>query len=310
MENNRLALFPIQIPWAWEHYKKQMSCFWTPQEIDFSKDLDDWKKLTNDERHFLKHILAFFAISDRLVNINIETNFMEKFSDDLEIVCNYTFQEAMENIHNETYSLFVNTLIDPSEQPKIFDAIKTFPTIKKKVQWMEKYFESNILIETVIAFAIVEGVFFSGSFAAIYWMKERGLLPGLCKANEFIARDEGMHTDFACSVVKHLVGKEGTPPSFGHVKDMIEEAIQIETEFMVEALPCDLIGMNSKHMVQYIKYVADNLLVDLGYFAIYKWKNPFPFMNRINLSTKTNFFESRPTEYSRCVVTPISYDSD
>jgi ribonucleoside-diphosphate reductase beta chain len=301
-KDDRLALFPIRHPAIWEHYKKQRQCFWIPQEIDISTDVADWKTMSQEEQHFVKTILAFFAVSDGLVNFNLEENFIQEFSN-REVLINYDFQKMMENIHNEMYSLFIETFIPLQERDQMIGAVEHFPTIRAKEQWMKQHMNrSTPIVMRLIAFAVVEGVFFSGSFCAIYWLKHRGLMSGLCKANEFIARDEGLHTDFACLLVSYFE----RPPS-REVYLLFKEAVEIETQFITEALPCPLIGMNSTAMVQYIQYVADQLLVDLGYKPLYNTTNPFSFMNLLSLTTKTDFFASRPTEYTKIQNSQIDY---
>ena len=296
-EENRLVVYPIKYEKIWEMYKKQQKCFWTADEIDFSRDYSDWEKLNENEKHFVKNILGFFAASDGIVNINL----LERFLKDISIleaqIC-YTWQAAVENIHNETYSLMIDTYIkDNTEKNYLLNAIENIPCITKKAAWAIKWINDKdaSFSQRLIAFACVEGIFFSGSFCAIYWLKERNLLPGLCLSNEFIARDEGLHCEFACllySMVKNRLDYET-------VKDMIEEVVSIETEFITESLPCRLIGMNGELMEEYIKYVSDRLLKELGYPIIYGSKNPFSFMENISLEGKTNFFEKRVSQYKK-----------
>jgi ribonucleoside-diphosphate reductase subunit M2 len=279
-------------------YKQAQACFWTSEEVDLSKDLFDWNyNLTHDERHFISHVLAFFAASDGIVNENL----VERFSNEVqapEARCFYGFQIMMENVHSETYSLLIDTYIrDEEERVHLFRAIDTIPCIKKKAQWALKWISdtSSTFAERLVAFAAVEGIFFSGSFAAIFWIKKRGLMPGLTFSNELISRDEGLHTEFACLLLSHLRHK----PHHSIIQQIILEAVEIEQEFLTDALPVALIGMNSKLMCQYIEFVADRLLVSLGSEKVYHSQNPFDFMDMISLEGKTNFFEKRVGEYSK-----------
>merc|ERR1712117_55998 len=271
------------------------------EEVDLSKDLDDWNdKLKEEERDFVSHVLAFFAASDGIVNENIVERFMSEVQVP-EARCFYGFQIAMENIHSEMYSLLIDTYVrDTAEREKLFNAIETIPAVKKKANWAMQWTgsESATFAERVIAYACVEGIFFSGSFAAIFWLKKRGLMPGLTFSNELISRDEGLHTDFACLMYKHLVNKL----SEKRVLQIVCEAVEIEIEFLTEALPCRLIGMNGDLMSQYIKYVADRLLLELGCNKVYNVENPFDFMENISLDGKTNFFEKRVGEYQKAGV--------
>ncbi|CAK5262745.1 unnamed protein product, partial [Mycena citricolor] len=294
----RFVLFPIQYNEIWQMYKKAEASFWTAEEMDLSKDLHDWNnKLNNDERHFLSHVLAFFAASDGIVNENL----LERFSNEVQIAearCFYGFQIMMENIHSETYSLLIDTYIkDPAQRDYLFDAIETIPCIKRKAEWALKWItdEQSTFGERLVAFAAVEGIFFSGSFASIFWMKKRGLMPGLTFSNELISRDEGMHTDFACLLFTHLKRR----PHPDTLNRIITEAVAIEQEFLTVALPVSLIGMNAKLMCQYIEFVADRLLVALGNPKHYNSTNPFDFMEMISLQGKTNFFEKRVSDYSK-----------
>ena len=292
---NRFVIFPIQHHDIWEWYKKMEASFWTAEEIDLHQDLNDWNsKLNADEKYFIKHILAFFAASDGIVNENLAENFVNEVQYS-EAKFFYGFQIMMENIHSETYSLLIDTYVkDEAEKTKLFQAIEVFPAIKKKADWALKWIESDSFAERLIAFAAVEGIFFSGSFCSIYWLKKRGLMPGLTFSNELISRDEGMHTDFAVLLFSKLEKK----PKKAKVIDLIKEAVVIEQEFITEALPCKLIGMNAKLMKQYIEFVADRLIVQLGYPKIYNSSNPFDFMEMISLEGKTNFFEKRVGDYS------------
>jgi ribonucleotide reductase beta subunit family protein with ferritin-like domain len=277
-------------------YKKQVDCFWRAEEIDLSKDLDDWKKLTADEKHFVSMILAFFAASDGIVLENLATRFMSDVQVS-EARAFYGFQIAMENIHSETYSLLIETYInDKLEKDKLFNALDHFPCIKKKSDWAQKWIKDNRsgFATRLVAFACVEGVFFSGAFSSIFWLKKRGLLPGLTFSNELISRDEALHTEFAVLLYDKMENKLKK----SKVHEIIREAVEIETEFICDALPCRLIGMNSMMMTQYIQFVADRLCVQLGYDKIYNVANSFDFMDMISLESKTNFFEKRVSEYA------------
>ncbi|TGZ83768.1 hypothetical protein EX30DRAFT_315412 [Ascodesmis nigricans] len=297
----RFVLFPIKYHDIWQMYKKAEASFWTAEEIDLSKDLHDWNnRMNDDERYFVSHVLAFFAASDGIVNENL----VQRFSNEVqapEARCFYGFQIMMENIHAETYSLLIDTYIkDPKQRNYLFDAIETIPCIKKKAEWAIKWIEDtkSTFAQRLVAFAAVEGIFFSGSFASIFWLKKRGLMPGLSFSNELISRDEGLHTDFACLLFSHLRNR----PSKQAVQDIITEAVEIECEFLTEALPVALLGMNSKLMTQYIEFVADRLLVALGNDKFYNSTNPFDFMESISLAGKTNFFEKRVGDYQKAGV--------
>ncbi|KAK2466124.1 hypothetical protein APHAL10511_001766 [Amanita phalloides] len=301
----RFVLFPIQYHEIWQMYKKAEASFWTAEEMDLSKDLHDWTKRLNDnERHFVSHVLAFFAASDGIVNENL----VERFSNEVQVAearCFYGFQIMMENIHSETYSLLIDTYIkDPRQREFLFDAIDTIPCIKKKADWALKWIsdQQSTFAERLVAFAAVEGIFFSGSFASIFWLKKRGLMPGLTFSNELISRDEGMHTDFACLLFSHL--KRRSHPQV--VKTIIMEAVEIEQEFLTDALPVSLIGMNARLMCQYIEFVADRLLVALGNDKVYNSANPFDFMDMISLQGKTNFFEKRVSDYQKANVNLVT----
>lgn len=297
---NRFVLFPIDHHDIWEMYKKQQACIWTAEEIDLAQDLNDWRnKLTDDERYFVKNILAFFAASDGIVNENLAENFVSEVQY-TEAKFFYGFQIMMENIHSETYSLLIDTYInDTEEKNRLFKAIETIPAVKKKAEWALKWVESPNFQERLVAFAAVEGIFFSGSFCSIFWLKKRGLMPGLSFSNELISRDEGMHCDFAVMLHNnHLVNKV----SETRIKEIIISALEIEKEFITESLPVRLIGMNSDLMKQYLEFVADRLLVDLGCSKIYNSENPFDFMMNISLQGKTNFFEKRVGEYQKAGV--------
>lgn len=295
---NRFVLFPIQNDEVWQMYKKAEASFWTAEEIDLSQDLKDWEGLNDGERHFISHVLAFFAASDGIVNENLAINFMQEVQMP-EARCFYGFQIMMENIHAETYSLLIDTYIKKqAEKDYLFNALETVPAVKKKGEWALKWINSENFTERLIAFAAVEGIFFSGSFCSIFWMKKRGLMPGLTFSNELISRDEGLHCDFACLLYSMLQNK--LPEE--RVQEIIRDAVTIEQEFVTDALPVDLIGMNAKLMSQYIEFVADRLLVELGCKKIYNSANPFDFMEMISLQGKTNFFEKRVGEYQKAGV--------
>ena len=294
----RFVLFPIKHDDIWGMYKKAQASFWTAEEIDLSGDMKDWEKLNSGERHFISHVLAFFAASDGIVNENLAVNFMKEVQIP-EARSFYGFQIMMENIHSETYSLLIDTYIkDPEEKRKLFNAIDTIPCVKKKAEWALRWVNSNNFVERLIAFAAVEGIFFSGSFCSIFWLKKRGLLPGLSFSNELISRDEGLHCDFACLLYKMIKNKL----TANRVYEIISDAVKFEKEFVSDALPVDLIGMNSKLMCQYIEFVADRLLVALGYSKLYHKTNPFDFMELISLQGKTNFFEKRVGDYQKAGV--------
>ena len=294
---NRFVLFPIQKSDIWDFYKKSEASFWTAEEIDLSQDIVDWdEKLNNDERHFIKHVLAFFAASDGIVNENLAENFLSEVQY-TEAKFFYGFQVMMENIHSETYSLLIDTYIkDGKEKDYLFNAIDTLDCVGKKAEWALNWIENGSFAERLVAFAAVEGIFFSGSFCSIFWLKKRGLMPGLTFSNELISRDEGMHCDFACLLyTKHLIHQlQGEK-----VRRIITDAVEIEKEFVCDALPVKLIGMNADLMSQYIEFVADRLLVELGQEKVYNSSNPFDFMDMISLQGKTNFFEKRVAEYQK-----------
>lgn len=301
MEKN-YTLFPINQKYItiWQLYKKALASFWTVEEIDLTKDKTDWEKLNNNEQYFIKNILAFFAGSDGIVNENIQNRFINEI-DAQEVQCFYAFQESMENIHSETYSLLIDTYIeDDIEKNKLFNGIQTISCVRKKAQWAIRWIddkESNFTTR-LVAFACVEGIFFSGSFCAIFWLKKRGLMPGLTFSNELISRDEGLHTDFAVELYHTL----GTPLPDETFYNIVKDAVSIEKEFITESLPCNLIGMNAELMKQYIEFVADRLIVQFGYDKIYNVENPFDFMELISMRTKTNFFEKRVGEYGKAGV--------
>ena len=296
---NRFVLFPIQHNDVWQMYKQAEASFWVAEEIDLGQDQKDWDNLNDGERHFISHVLAFFAASDGIVNENLAVNFMQEVQMP-EARCFYGFQVMMENIHAETYSLLIDTYIkDPKEKDRLFNALETVPCVQKKGEWALKWINSESFTERLIAFAAVEGIFFSGSFCSIFWLKKRGLMPGLTFSNELISRDEGLHCDFACLLYKdHLQNQ--LPEA--RVHEIIRDAVEIEQEFVTDALPVNLIGMNAQLMSQYIEFVADRLLVSLGYRKIYGSANPFDFMEMISLQGKTNFFEKRVGEYQKAGV--------
>src|SRR6187402_2416964 len=294
----RFVLLPIKYPEIWKMYKKHEASFWTAEEIDLSSDLKDWERLSSDEQHFIKHVLAFFAASDGIVNENLAVNFMREVQLP-EARCFYGFQIMIENIHSETYSLLIDTYIkDTAEKKRLFNAIETVPCVQKKAEWALKWINNGSFAERLVAFAAVEGIFFSGSFCSIFWLKKRGLMPGLSFSNELISRDEGLHCEFACLLYKML----STKLSQQEVHEIIGDAVAIEKEFVTDALPVDLIGMNAKLMQQYIEFVADRWLSELGYATIYKATNPFDFMELISLQGKTNFFEKRVGDYQKAGV--------
>jgi ribonucleoside-diphosphate reductase beta chain len=296
----RFVLFPIQHADIWEMYKKQEASIWTAEELDLSPDLVDWEnKLNDNERFFIKHVLAFFAASDGIVNENLAENFLSEVQY-TEAKFFYGFQVMMENIHSETYSLLIDTYIkDTKEKNYLFNALETFEPVKKKADWAMRWIDNGSYAERLVSFAAVEGIFFSGSFCSIFWLKKRGLMPGLTFSNELISRDEGLHCDFACMLYNnHLVNK--LPKE--QVQKIISDAVEIEKEFVTESLPVRLIGMNSDLMSQYIEFVADRLLKELGNEKIYNTSNPFDFMDMINLQGKTNFFEKRVGEYQKAGV--------
>jgi ribonucleoside-diphosphate reductase beta chain len=296
---DRFVLFPIKHHEMWNMYKDAEASFWTAEEIDLSSDLSDWKnRLTEDEKHFIKHVLAFFAASDGIVNENLAVNFMQEVQYP-EARCFYGYQIMIENIHSETYSLLIDTYIkDPIEKDKMFHAVETLDCVKRKADWALKWISNGSFAERLIAFAAVEGIFFSGSFCSIFWLKKRGLMPGLSFSNELISRDEGQHCDFACLIYTQLVNKLAPEA----VIEIIKNAVEIEKDFVTDALPVKLIGMNADMMCQYIEFVADRLLQSLNIPKIYNATNPFDFMELISLQNKTNFFEKRVAEYQKAGV--------
>lgn len=303
-DDNRFVMFPIKHNDIWDMYKKQIDCFWRAEEIDLSKDLTHWETLNADEKHFVSMILAFFAASDGIVLENLASRFMTEIQVS-EARAFYGFQIAMENIHSQTYSLLIETYIkDKEEKHRLFNAIEHFPCIKKKSDWAQKWIHDNrsSFATRLVAFACVEGIFFSGAFCSIYWLKKRGLMPGLTFSNELISRDEALHCEFAILLYSKLLKKIEK----ARIHELIKEAVEIETEFICEALPCRLIGMNSELMTQYIQFVADRLCVQLGYKKIYNVGNSFDFMELISLESKTSFFERRSDAYALANKTGIN----
>ncbi len=310
---DRFVIFPIQHHDIWEWYKKQQASFWTAEEIDLEQDVKDWEqKLNDDERYFIKHILAFFAASDGIVNENLAENFISEVQY-TEAKFFYGFQIMMENIHSEVYSLLIDTYIkNEKEKDELFRAIEIFPAIAKKADWALRWIESDSFAERLIAFSAVEGIFFSGAFCSIFWMKKRGLLPGLTFSNELINRDEGLHADFAVHLHQHHIVNK-VPKE--RITEILVDALNIEREFITESLPVSLIGMNAKLMTQYLEFVTDRLLVEYGCDKVYNVSNPFDFMDMISLEGKTNFFEKRVSEYQKAGVKSggtgaISFDAD
>ena len=304
---DRFVLFPIQHNDIWQFYKKAEASFWTAEEIDLGQDLKDWSTLNDGERHFIKHVLAFFAASDGIVNENLAENFVAEVQY-TEAKFFYGFQIAIENIHSETYSLLIDTYVkDPKEKDYLFHAIENMECVAKKADWALKWIENGSFQERLIAFAAVEGIFFSGSFCSIFWLKKRGLMPGLTFSNELISRDEGLHCDFACLLYNnHTINK--LDPEL--VRSIIKDAVTIEKEFVTDALPVKLIGMNADLMCQYIEFVADRLLMELGCEKVYDASNPFDFMDMISLQGKTNFFEKRVAEYQKAGVMNNDNEAD
>ena len=301
---DRFVLLPIKYPKIWDMYKNHEASFWTAEEIDLAQDLKDWTRLSPDEQHFVKHVLAFFAASDGIVNENLAVNFMREVQLP-EARCFYGFQIMIENIHSETYSLLIDTYIkDPVEKNRLFNAIETVPCVQQKAEWALRWIENGSFAERLVAFAAVEGIFFSGSFCSIFWLKKRGLMPGLSFSNELISRDEGLHCDFACLLYSMLENKL----TVEHVTSIIQDAVKNEHEFVTDALPVSLIGMNSKLMCQYIEFVADRLLISLGCPKVYNATNPFDFMEMISLQGKTNFFEKRVGDYQKSGVLTSTED--
>lgn len=306
---DRFVLFPIEHQDLWEYYNIEKAAMWTAEELDLSKDIDHWEnKLTDNERFFIKNVLAFFAASDGIVNENLAINFLNEVQY-TEAKFFYGFQVMMENIHSHVYSLLIDTYIkDIKERHKCFKAIEYMPPVKKKAEWALKWIESESFVERLLAFVAVEGIFFSGSFCSIFYLKSRGLMPGLCDSNAFISRDEALHCDFAIHLLNnHIVNK----PSKEKIKEILLSALEIEKEFILESLPVSLIGMNADLMKQYLEFVVDGLLSQLNCEKVFNTKNPFEFMNQIALKTKQNFFEGRSTEYKAADLSgPISFDEE
>lgn len=297
---DRFVVFPIQHADLWAKYKQHMAVFWTPEEVDLSKDTAHWEKLNDQERHFIKHILGFFAGSDGIVMENLATRFMREVQWP-EAKFFYSCQNLLEAVHSETYSLLIDTYInDPTEKNQLFKAVQTIPCVQKKADWALTWIDNKdaSFATRLLAFAAVEGIFFSGAFCAIFWLKQRGIMPGLTLSNEFIARDEGLHTDFACLLYSKLVNRL----SKQQAHKIIRDAVKIEKQFITKSLPCELIGMNAKLMTQYIEFVADRLLLQLGYPKAYSSANPFSFMENMSLENKDNFFEKRVSTYAKAAV--------
>jgi ribonucleoside-diphosphate reductase subunit M2 len=295
-DDNRFVMFPIHNQDIWKMYKKQMDCFWRAEEINLAQDLGDWEKLSSDEKHFISMVLAFFAASDGLVLENLASRFMNDVQVS-EARAFYGFQIAMENVHSETYSLLIDTYIrDESDKTRLFNAIENYPCIAKKANWAKKWIGDNrsSFASRLVAFAAIEGIFFSSSFASIYWIKKRGLMPGLTFSNELISRDEALHTEFAVLLYSKLMKKLNKK----RIYEIIQEAVEIEKDFITEAIPCRMIGMNANLMTQYIEFVADRLIVQLGYDKVYNVSNPFDFMELISIESKVNFFERTNAEYA------------
>ena len=304
---SRFVVFPLKYTDIWEFYKTAEHSFWSAEEIDLAQDLTDWdEKLNDDERHYIKNVLAFFAASDGIVNENLAENFLKEVQYP-EAKFFYGFQIAMENVHSETYSLLIDTYIkDTVEKDHLFNAIDTVPSVKKKADWALKWIKSESFAERLIAFAAVEGIFFSGSFCSIFWLKKRGLMPGLAFSNELISRDEGLHCQFACLLHNNHIQNKVTEE---RIKEIIIEAVEIEKEFITDSLPVSLIGMNAKLMQQYIEYVADYWLLELRCSKVYGVENPFDFMDMLSLQNKSNFFEKRTSEYQKASDRNIDFDS-
>jgi ribonucleoside-diphosphate reductase beta chain len=309
---NRFVIFPIEHADIWAKYKQHMAVFWIPEEIDLSKDMKDWVTLNDNERHFIKHILGFFAGSDGIVMENLAGRFMREIQVP-EAKCFYSCQLIMEAIHSETYSLLIDTYIEnKQEKLDILRAIETIPCVQKKAKWAMQWIDNKEadFATRLLGFAAVEGIFFSGAFCSIFWLKQRGIMPGLTVSNEFIARDEGLHCEFACLLYSKIQNKLTKQQA----SKIIREAVKIEKQFITKALPCELIGMNAKMMAQYIEFVADRLLLQLGYPKVYSATNPFPFMERISLEGKDNFFEKRVSTYAKAGVgkdkTQMTFNTD
>lgn len=305
---SRFTTFPIRYHDLWDFYKRGIESNWTVEEIDLAKDLTDWNRMSDDERNFIKMILAFFAASDGIVFENLDMNFASEVQIP-EARAFYSWQGFNENIHGETYSLLIDKYIsDPAEKDALFNAIDTVPCIRKKAEWAMKWFSRDrTFAERLVAFACVEGIFFSGSFCSIFWLKKRGVMPGLCFSNELISRDEGLHCKFAIALMSHLKNRPDTKT----VHAIVKEAVTIEKEFITEALPCKLIGMDAEKMGQYIEFVADRLLKEFGYYTVFDTPNPFDWMEMISLEGKTNFFEKRVGEYAKHIdTTEVSFTED
>ena len=304
---SRFVIFPLKYHDIWEMYKTEEMSFWTSEEIDLAQDMTDWdEKLNDNERHYIKNVLAFFAASDGIVNENLAENFLKEVQYP-EAKSFYGFQIAMENVHSETYSLLIDTYIrDNDEKDRLFNAIDTVPSVQKKAQWALKWIDSDSFAERLIAFAAVEGIFFSGSFCAIFWLKKRGLMPGLSFSNELISRDEALHCQFACLLHNKYIQNKVTEE---RIKEIICDAVEIEKEFISDSLPVSLIGMNEKLMSQYIEFVADFWLVELGCTKVFNSENPFDFMEMLSLQGKVNFFEKRNGDYQKVSDKVIDFDN-
>lgn len=313
-DEERLSVYPLKRPDIWDFYQKHKSAFWTAEEVDLADDLNDWNKLTNDEKYFIEMTLGFFAASDLIVNEHLSHNFIEKLTL-LELQIYYRFQAMMEDIHSTTYADMINAYVtDPERKEKLFNAVKEIPCVQKKGDWAKKYIyskndsdEIETWVRRLVVFSAVEGIFFSGSFCSIFWLKKRGLMPGLTFSNELISRDEGMHRDVACYVYKHLIQNKLPTDS---VIEIITEAVEIEKEFVTQSLPVNLVGMNSDLMCEYIEYVADHLLVNLIGQKHYNTANPFDWMVLISMQGKSNFFERRVDSYAKAEVSEIKFDDD
>jgi len=313
-DEERLSVYPLQRPDIWDFYQKHKSAFWTAEEVDLSDDLNDWNKLTNDEKYFIEMTLGFFAASDLIVNQHLSHDFIEKLTL-LELQVYYRFQAMMEDIHSTTYADMINAYVtDTERKEKLFNAVKKIPCVQKKCDWAKKYIYSNndsdevkTWVRRLVVFSAVEGIFFSGSFCSIFWLKKRGLMPGLTFSNELISRDEGMHRDVACYVYKHLIQNK---LSTDDVIEIISEAVEIEKEFVTQSLPVNLVGMNSDLMCEYIEYVADHLLLNLIGKKHYNTSNPFDWMVLISMQGKSNFFERRVDSYAKAEVSEIKFDDE
>ena len=313
LTEERLRLYPIQYEGIWDFYKKSVAAFWVPDEVSLMDDVTDWTKLDEQEKHFILMVLGFFANSDFIVNENLDSEFCELVKIP-ELKMFYHYQEMMEDIHSQMYQLLIDTLVPYEEmKDKLFNSVKTIPSIQSKAEWARKWISSGSFVQRLVAFSIVEGIFFSGSFCSIFWLKKRGLMPGLCQSNELISRDEGMHRDLACLVYREYIQHKLSKQT---IKEMVKEAVEIEIEFIKESLPYNLKGMNKELMSQYIQYVADHLLVNLIDERVYFVSQPFPWMDLLSIEVKNNFFERRGTSYAKsaCITSSkeqqITFDED